>query len=195
MTGTSRKGSSSGDFLADELIDIVDENNKPLGITKMKSEAHKKGLWHRAAHVWIYNSKNEILLQLRAKDKEFDADRWDLSAAGHVAAGEDPLSTALREMKEELGLAARAEDLEFMKIRVCRKVYSGLTNNEFQYVYSMGFEGDISGLKIQEEEVQAIQFIPLKQVQMEIETTVGKYPEMHKDYWIATLNELGRKLA
>ena len=56
--------------MADELIDIYDENNKPLGIQKMKSEAHRDGLWHRASHVWIYNSKGEILLQLRAKNKE-----------------------------------------------------------------------------------------------------------------------------
>jgi len=37
--------------LADELIDIYDEDNKPTGVQKMKSEAHRQGLWHRAAHI------------------------------------------------------------------------------------------------------------------------------------------------
>ena len=55
--------------MADELIDICDENNNLIDIQKMKSEAHKDGLWHRASHIWIYNSNGEILLQLRAKEK------------------------------------------------------------------------------------------------------------------------------
>lgn len=43
--------------MPDELIDIYDENNKFLGISRMKSEAHQNGLWHRAAHVWEYWKK------------------------------------------------------------------------------------------------------------------------------------------
>ena len=78
----------------------------------MKSEAHTDGLWHRAAHIWIYNSKGEILLQLRAKDKQFWPDRWEISAAGHVGAGEKPEDAAVRELSEELGISAKAEDLE-----------------------------------------------------------------------------------
>ncbi len=57
--------------MVDELIDICDENNNLLKIQKMKSEAHRDGLWHRTSHVWIYNSNGEILLQLRAKTKTF----------------------------------------------------------------------------------------------------------------------------
>lgn len=72
--------------MADELIDIFDENNNPRGIQKLKSEAHKEGIWHRAVHIWIYNLKGEILLQLRSKNKELYPDRWDVSAAGHGGA-------------------------------------------------------------------------------------------------------------
>ena len=57
--------------MVDELIDIFDENNNALNVQKMKSEAHKLGLWHRASHIWIYNSSGEILLQLRAKKNHF----------------------------------------------------------------------------------------------------------------------------
>jgi isopentenyldiphosphate isomerase len=62
--------------MAQELLDIVDEDNKLLGIKKSKVEAHEKGLWHRNAHIWIYNSKGEVLLQLRAKDKIFLPNMW-----------------------------------------------------------------------------------------------------------------------
>lgn len=68
--------------MGDELVDICDENNNLHGIRKTTSEAHRAGLWHRASHVWIYNSKGEILLQLRAKEKLLYPDMWDISAAG-----------------------------------------------------------------------------------------------------------------
>ena len=82
--------------MADELIDICDESNNLTKIQKMKSYAHKAGLWHRTAHIWIYNSKGNILLQLRAKEKLLYPDMWDISAAGHVSAGEDPTTSGLR---------------------------------------------------------------------------------------------------
>ena len=90
--------------MADELIDICDENNNLINVQKTKSEAHKNGLWHRASHIWIYNSNGEILLQLRAKEKPLYPDMWDISAAGHISAGEDPITSGLREVKEEIGL-------------------------------------------------------------------------------------------
>lgn len=86
--------------MADELIEIYNGNNEPLGIEKMKSEAHRNGLWHRASHIWIYNSAGEILLQLRAENKELYPNMWDISAAGHISAGEEPIISALREMEE-----------------------------------------------------------------------------------------------
>ncbi|MCK5107656.1 MAG: NUDIX hydrolase, partial [Nanoarchaeota archaeon] len=65
----------------DELIDIVNEDNVIIG-QAMKSEAHAKGLWHRLAVIWIYNSKGQILLQLRTKDRDLYPDVWDVSVGG-----------------------------------------------------------------------------------------------------------------
>ena len=46
-----------------EYIDIFDENNNPTGQIKEKGKAHEEGDFHRTAHVWIVNDKNELLLQ------------------------------------------------------------------------------------------------------------------------------------
>ncbi len=46
-----------------EYIDIFDENNNPTGQIKEKVKAHEEGDFHRTAHVWIINDKNELLLQ------------------------------------------------------------------------------------------------------------------------------------
>lgn len=90
--------------MADELIDIVDENDVPTGIQKMKSLAHADGSWHRVAHIWIYNSKGEVLLQLRAPNKLLYPNKWDVSVAGHIGAGEDIIAGAQREIQEEIGV-------------------------------------------------------------------------------------------
>ena len=46
-----------------EYIDIFDENNNPTAQIKEKGKAHEEGDFHRTAHVWIINDKNELLLQ------------------------------------------------------------------------------------------------------------------------------------
>lgn len=84
-------------------IDIFDESMHYLG--KMdKTQAHQEGHWHKSVHLWIMNGKN-VLLQLRAPQKKSFPNKWDISVAGHVDAGETPLPTVQREFQEELGIA------------------------------------------------------------------------------------------
>jgi isopentenyldiphosphate isomerase len=179
--------------MADELIDICDENNNLLDIQKMKSEAHKKGLWHRASHIWIYNSKGEILLQLRAKEKSLYPNMWDISAAGHIGAGEDSITSGSREVEEEIGLKLKKEDLDFWMIRKVKAIFREIKNNEFYYVYFFKFDGDINQLKLQKEEVQKIQFLPIDKIEEELKTNPNKYVP-HGDYWFEVLDEVKKKL-
>jgi len=180
--------------MSEELIDICDEKNNLLGIQKEKSVAHKEGLWHRASHIWIYNKKGEILLQLRAKNKSLFPGVWDVSVGGHISAGEDPLTTALREVEEEIGLVVKEEDLEFWEIRTQNLVSGDLKNNEFMYVYLVEFNGDISGLKLQKEEVEKIAFIPVETIERELITEPQKYLP-HGQYWNDILDAVKKKLS
>jgi len=179
--------------MADELIDICDGNNNLLNIQKMKSEAHKDGLWHRASHIWIYNSNGEILLQLRAKEKSLYPDMWDISAAGHISAGEDPITSGLREIEEEIGLKFKKEDLNFWMIRRIRTIFREIKNHEFCYVYFLKYDGDLSDLKLQKREVQKIQFFPIDKIEEELKRNSDKYVP-HRDYWFEVLNEIKKKL-
>ncbi|MBI2148326.1 NUDIX domain-containing protein [Candidatus Woesearchaeota archaeon] len=179
--------------MADELIDICDENNNFLNVKKMKSEAHKNGLWHRASHIWIYNSKGEILLQLRAKEKLLYPDMWDISAAGHISAGEDPFTSGLREVEEEIGLKLKKEDLNFWMIRKVKTIFREIKNNEFYYIYFFNFDGDVNQLKLQKEEVQKIQFIPIDKIEEELKINPSKYVP-HGNYWFEVLNEIKNRI-
>ncbi len=168
--------------MADELIDIYDKNNKTLDIQLMKSEAHKKWLWHRSAHIWIYNSKGEILLQLRAKDKELYPDMWDISVAGHVGAWEEEIISAIRETEEEIWLSVKTEDLEFFKIKKVKMIYKKMLNHEFNYIYFLKFDGDIKELALQKEEVAEIHFLPIEKIEKELKENPNNYAP-HWDYW------------
>lgn len=179
--------------MADELIDICDESNNLINIQKLKSEAHKEGLWHRATHIWIYNSKGEILLQLRAKEKPLFPDMWDISVAGHVSAGEDPVISGLRELEEEIGLKFKQDDLQFFNIRKVKTIDRNIKNNEFYYAYFLKFDGDINKLKLQDEEVQKIQFFNINKIEEELKINPDKYVP-HGDYWFEIINEVKRKL-
>ena len=56
-----------------EWLDIVDENGHPTGETVERSYAHRHGIRHRTAHVWIFRRQNghtEILLQKRSDIKD-----------------------------------------------------------------------------------------------------------------------------
>ncbi|MBT5338808.1 NUDIX domain-containing protein [Candidatus Falkowbacteria bacterium] len=144
-----------------EFMDVVDSAGKLTGEKKTKKTLHSQGLWHRSSHIWIFNSKGEILLQKRAKDKDTHPGEWDISAAGHVALGEDYDVTALRELKEELGLAVKLEDL--IKTRIFKhksespekKYY----NKEISQEYLCKYDGSITDFKFIDGEVEKIKFV------------------------------------
>lgn len=178
--------------MADELIDIADENDRLTGLQKMKSEAHRDGLWHRAAHIWICSSRGDILLQLRASEKPFFPDRWDISAAGHVGAGEEPLVSGLRELEEELGINALPNELDFFGTRKASAVYNDIVNKEHYYIYFMKFDGDISLLKLQKEEVAEIRFFSPEELMNRLKEEPEKFVP-HGVYWNEAMDEIRKR--
>jgi isopentenyl-diphosphate Delta-isomerase len=95
-----------------ELVDIRDEQGKLTGVVMPRPDAHRTESWHGIAQVWVYNTKGDILLQLRAAHLNAFPERWDVTVSGHLTAGDEPVQTAVRELGEELGINAEAESLE-----------------------------------------------------------------------------------
>lgn len=97
-----------------EYIDIYDEFGKKLDKSEQRELAHKRGLLHKAVHVWILNDKNELLLQRRSPDKKVYPNMLDISFAGHVSSGENSLDAIIREGKEEIGIDIELEKLDYI---------------------------------------------------------------------------------
>jgi len=147
----------------EENIDIINkETGENTGEVKFKSEVHKDGLWHKTVHVWCVNSKGEILLQHRSKDKKNFPDMWDISVAGHISSGESSEQGALREIKEEIGIDISVSDLKYLGTVVQEFVLNNGTyiDNELNDVYIFKLE-DNKDLKIQEEELDQLKWISI----------------------------------
>ena len=99
-----------------EYLDVIDENGNPTGQTVAREVAHREGIRHRTSHLWLLRKKNgvlQILLQKRAEDKPSFPGCYDISSAGHIPAGGEFETSAIRELREELGITADVEDLIF----------------------------------------------------------------------------------
>ena len=103
-----------------EMLDVVDEQGNPTGEVVTRELAHREGIRHRTAHVWIIRQKAgrlEVLLQKRSANKDSYPGCYDISSAGHIPAGADFIPSALRELQEELGVTAQAEALIYCCLR------------------------------------------------------------------------------
>ncbi len=95
----------------DEIFDVVDENDVPVS-KATRAEVHAKNLIHRAVHVLVFNRNGDLWLQKRSIRKDKNPGVWDSSVSGHLDAGEDYLTAAVRELGEEIGVEKNAEDLK-----------------------------------------------------------------------------------
>ncbi len=146
----------------DELIDILTPEGKPTGKTALKSEAHKNGWFHATVHIWLFTADEKILLQKRALTKKVFPGLWDISVAGHIAAGESVLSSAKREVFEEIGLEIQEKELIKIGTRIHQVSHkNGIQDNEHHHVFIAELKVNLSELRIQKEEVDAIKLFDL----------------------------------
>ena len=104
---------------------------------------------------------------------------YDTSSAGHIPAGEEPLPSALRELKEELGIEARPEELAFagtFHIRYEKVFHGGLfRDNETASVFVYQGTVDAEALTLQESEVESVAWFDLESVYTEIQTSRDRF--------------------
>ena len=91
--------------MAEEIFDVCDDRDNVIGQAP-RSVVHARKLLHRAVHIWVFNSRGELLTHLRSATKDEFPSTYTSSASGHLSAGETYDEAAPRELEEELGLRA-----------------------------------------------------------------------------------------
>ena len=179
-----------------ELIDWYDENGNCKGVID-KAIAHKKGLWHKSVHVWIVNDKNQILMQKRCAKKKFFPNYWDCSFAGHIAAGEKSLISAIREGEEELGLKLKPKDFKFLFTIKEDFAWKDIVSREFVDVFVLKKNVNLEDLRYQQEEVECAQYFEMAEIikndrNSNIYPHVNEYKRLNKIFKNLE-NKLGEK--
>ena len=151
----------------EKKVVLVDENDKEVGVAN-KSEAHQKGLLHRAFSIFIFNRKGEMLLQQRAFNKYHSGGLWSNACCSHPQPHEETLGAANQRLKEELGIETNLERLFGFIYKT--KFTNGLTEYEYDHVFVGEFEG---GISIDKTEINDHCF----QRMPELEISVNEHPE------------------
>ena len=143
----------------DELLDVLDELGRPTGEVVWKSEAHRRGLFHRCFHCWVAGEDAEgryLIVQRRAAAKDTWAGCLDVTAAGHLQSGEGPLAGGLRELEEELGLRVGPERLIPLGTRRIEQEIPQGCDREFHDVFLLLDGTPPQDLRLQEGEVEGV---------------------------------------
>lgn len=142
-----------------EFFDVLTENGLYTNEVASREDCHAKGLWHKAVVVFIVSSDNKrVLLQQRSNTKKLWPGLWDITAGGHVLAGELGYDAVIRETKEEIGVSISKESLEFIGATRSENIKGDIINRHFNEYYVVHWDIDTRDIVLQEEEVQAIKW-------------------------------------
>lgn len=154
-----------------ELIDVCNEDGSPAGYVASRDFVHWKGLWHTTNHMWAVRQNEggrpELLLQLRAAGKRLYPSCWDISSAGHIPAGEEAVQGALRELREELGIDAAPDELEYIGTLVMTyddDYGEGYHDREHCRISILRKPVELSDLTLQESEVERVMWFGLDEL-------------------------------
>lgn len=145
-------------------IIIVDQNDKIIG-HKNGDTLNKEDIY-RVSALWITNSRGEILLARRHHTKSHHPRKWGPAVAGTVDEGETYEENIIKEAEEELGL-------KNIKPKLGLKTKIDNEYHHFTQWYVLCADMDIDQFKIQEEEVEEIEWYSSKELKKQLQ----EYPE------------------
>ena len=152
-----------------EIRDLY--NNKRILTDKKirKDEVVPKGYYYITVVVFIENSNNQFLLQKRVMAKD---GKW-ATTGGHPVSGESSLEGMVTEIKEELGLDVKQNELTLFK--------SIMTNDDFVDLYYLKRDIDISDIVLQKEEVDDVKWFTREEINELIKENI--FSELHLEFY------------
>lgn len=160
--------------MIDDLVILVNKNDKKIGLMP-KMEAHKKGVLHRAFSVFIFNNKNELMIQKRNINKYHSPGLWTNTCCSHQKDGESNISAGKRRLLEEMGFCVELNEIGSFIYNV--GVDNGLIEHELDYILVGKYNGNV---KINFDEVDNWKWMSLDNIKDDIRTRSKNYTEWFK---------------
>ena len=155
--------------MVEKKVVLVDKSGNQIGLMP-KLEAHQKGILHRAFSIFLFNSKNQILLQKRSLIKYHSAGLWTNTCCSHPRDGEDIIDAGKRRLYEEMGIKTELKkEFEFTYKEV---LGNGLTEHEFDHVLIGNFNGNPI---LNKDEVEDWKWMSLEEIEKNINENKDDY--------------------
>jgi len=160
--------------MKEEQVILVNEKDEKIGLMA-KMEAHEKALLHRAFSVFIFNDKNELMLQQRAAHKYHSPLLWTNTCCSHQRDGESNIEAGKRRLQEEMGFVTEIEEKTSFIYKA--PFDNGLTEHELDHIMVGRYSKDPV---INREEVETFKWMTLEQVKDDIALNPKIYTEWFK---------------
>lgn len=171
-----------------EFIICVDENDVEIGCIE-KMEAHIKGILHRAVSIFVFNFKNELLIQKRYKGKYHSPNLWTNTCCTHPNKNESIYDAAKRRLKEEMGFCCNLTEVFSFIYYI--NLDNNLIENEFDHVYLGRYSGEIYANAL---EVEDYKWISLNELKNELKKNPKNYTYWFKYIMKNYIKEIENKL-
>lgn len=153
--------------MTEELVVLVNEKDEKLGLMP-KMEAHEKAVLHRAFSVFVFNDRNELLLQQRAAKKYHSPLLWTNTCCSHQRDGEANIGAGKRRLQEEMGFICELKEVFSFVYKA--PFDNGLTEHELDHVM-VGYY--TKNPLINRDEVENFKWMTLENVKVDME----QFPE------------------
>ncbi len=160
--------------MKEEQVILVNEKDEQIGLMP-KMEAHEKALLHRAFSVFVFNDKNELMLQQRALHKYHTPGLWTNTCCSHQREGESNIEAGKRRLMEEMGFVTELE--ESISFIYKAPFDNGLTEHEYDHILLGKYSGEPN---INPDEVAAWKWMALEDVKTDIAKNSENYTAWFK---------------
>lgn len=122
---------------ADEAIEdtvvLVDEQDRPVGVSAKMAAHEGNGALHRAISVFLFDGRGRLLLQQRASAKHHFRGLWANTCCTHPRPGEGAVEAGERRLFEEMGIQASLRAIGTFVYRAVDPA-TGLVEHELDHV-------------------------------------------------------------
>lgn len=154
-----------------ELWDLYDRKRALTGRTIERGQPVPRGTYFMAVAVWVVNRNNELLLTLRAKAKESWPGYWE-NTGGAAQAGETSREAAVRELREETGIAVRPQEPVLLG--------TSWRTGGFMDVYAVRRDCPLEEIRLQEGETEDAQWVSLERLDEMVSQRLVAMPIAHR---------------
>ena len=142
--------------MTEELLDVIEPTGSLIG-TARRADVHVQGLWHQSFHCLMVRTGQpaKVVLQRRRLDARGFPGFLDLTATGHLAAGESPFD-GRRELLEEVGIDVDPSALVPLGRRLLADDLGEGRNREVMHVFLFADDRPFDAIPITDGDAESV---------------------------------------